>query len=74
MNCGPWSVHTLCGTPVRQKDDFNDNMSFAVVVLVIIGVILGQSEKQSTVMRDIAVQRANRSRLQLLGMAAGVWV
>ena len=51
MNCGPWSVHTLSGTPVRQTDDFKDNMSFAVVVLVIIGVISGQSEKQSTVMR-----------------------
>ena len=51
MNCGPWSVRTLSGTPVGQKDDFKDVVSFAVVVLVIIGVISGQSEKQSTVMR-----------------------
>ena len=51
MNCGPWSVHTLSGTPVRQKDDLKADRSFAVVVLVVIGVTSGQSEKQSTITR-----------------------
>ena len=46
MNCGPWS-----GTPVRQNDDLGDDVRLVVVVLVIIGVISGQSEKQSTVTR-----------------------
>ena len=47
MNYGPWSVHTLSGTPVRQNDDTN----VVVVVLVLTGMISGQSEKQSTVIR-----------------------
>ena len=51
MNCGPWSVHTLSGAPVQQNDNLRDDTSFFVVVLVIIGVISGQLEKQSTVMR-----------------------
>ena len=51
MNCGPWSVHTLSGTPVRQNDDLSDDTSFVVVVFVFIGMISGQSEKQSTIIR-----------------------
>ena len=51
MNCRPWSVHTLSGTPVRQNDDLRADTSFFVMVLVIIGVISGQLEKQPTVMR-----------------------
>ena len=34
-----------------ENDDFSDDMSCVVVVLVDIGMISGQSEKQSTVMR-----------------------
>ena len=37
---------------MRPNDDLKDDMSFVVVVLVIIFVISGQSEKQSTVMRN----------------------
>ena len=51
VNCGPWSVHTLSGAPVQQNDDLRADTSFLVVVLVIIGVISSQSEKQCTVMR-----------------------
>ena len=51
VNCGPWSVHTLSGAPVRQNDNLSADTSFSVVVLVLIGVISGQSDKQSTVMR-----------------------
>ena len=50
MNCGPWSVHNLSGTPERQNNDLRDDRSFVVVVLDIIGAISGQTEKQSTVM------------------------
>ena len=49
MNCGPWSDHSLSGTPKQQNDDFSDGMSYVVVYSI--GVISGQSEKQSTVMR-----------------------
>ena len=51
MNCRPWSAHTLSGAPVRQNDELRADTSFFVMVLVIIGVISSQSEKQSTVMR-----------------------
>ena len=44
VNCGPWSVHILSGTPKRQNDEFRDDVSRVVVVLVVIGVISGQSE------------------------------
>ena len=36
---------------MQQNDDLRADTSFFVVVLVIIGVISGQLEKQSTVMR-----------------------
>lgn len=36
---------------MRQNDDLKDDRTFVVVVLVIIGIFSGQSEKQSTVMR-----------------------
>ena len=73
MNCRPWSVHTLSGAPVRQNDDLSADTSFSVMVLVLIGVISGQSDKQSTVMRYCCPAYEQKSAA-ISWMASGAWV
>ena len=44
LNCGPWSDQKMSGTPDRQNDDLRAEVRAAVVVLLPIGIMSGQSE------------------------------
>ena len=44
VNCGPWSDQKMSGTPARQNDALRVAVRAAVVVLLPMMVISGQSE------------------------------